>query len=155
MTDERDLTRDAQAEQHGIQQWVVQAYQTIYHAGLAILRGFGLPGDEAPRAFVTASVMFAEDIANNPGIPAHVKERVFGDAESALTDALANVQTMRAQWAAALAEEADQDRGGDGPGDLGDPVIDEEADAMPSTPRTGPRSIDGPAPKNDDEPTTH
>lgn len=108
MTDhnDRDLTAQAQAEQQAITGWVVQAYKTLYQTGLAILRGFGLPADEAARAFVTGAVTFVEDIVHAPGMPTHMIEQTFTDVEKALRDGLTAVQQIRATWAADVAAAA-------------------------------------------------
>jgi hypothetical protein len=129
MANERDLTADAQAEQAAVTNWVVQAYKTVYQAGLAILRGFGMPGDEASRSFVTAAVQYVEDILRMPRIPLHVKHRVVDDLAASLDQAAIAVHAFRDQL---KAEEADQNgpapddnggqQAGDGPGDPGDPA---------------------------------
>lgn len=97
MANERDLTADAQAEQAAVTNWVVQAYKTVYQAGLAILRGFGMPGDEASRAFITAGVQYVEDILGMPNIPPHIKRRVVDDLDKALGDAQNAIAAFRDQ----------------------------------------------------------
>jgi hypothetical protein len=112
---EQELTAQARAEQEGVQGWVVSAYKTVFHSGVSILRGFGLPADETSRAFVTGAVTFAEQLANHQGIPDHVIDRTFDDCEKALNDGLAALNMMRAQIAderrdRAMAEAGDLDK---------------------------------------------
>lgn len=139
MADERDQTAEAQAEAAGMQQWIVQAYQTIYTVCLANLRGFGLPADEAPRAFVTGAVQFVEDISRRPDVPVHVIARVFDDAETSLTDGLDAVRLIRTRWAEAQAEQAAET-------------------ASPTAEASGPRAVPDPPDvpgKPPTDPTTH
>lgn len=99
MTDERNLTAEAQAEHEQVQGWVVSGYRTVFHAGVAILRGFGLPADETARAFVTGAITFCEQICQHPQMPDHMVDRTLDDCEKALQDGLQAIGILRSQIA--------------------------------------------------------
>jgi len=104
MADEHDLTEQARQEQEGVQQWVVSAYRTVFHAGVAILRGMGLPADETARAFVTGAITFAEQICRHPQMPDHMVDRTLDDAQKSLEDGLQAIGILREQVAEARRE---------------------------------------------------